>query len=185
MKKIILILLFIMIVIAAIFFAQHKVVAPSLGDITQVKNFTDIKNATYDIDGVLINLKDGQNEQQVPGSVTTTTTSYFGNDSEGDLNADKKEDKAFFLIQDGGGTGLFTYLAVALKNNGGYNALNTIFIGDRIAPQNTQIKDGVIVVNYTDRLADEPMSVQPSIGVSRYFKVEEGKLVEIKGEFGN
>ena len=184
MKKIILILLVILIIIGGILWSKNKVEAPAPNG-NQALNISDVKNATYDIDGVLIALKDGQNEQQVSGSVTTTTTSYFGNDSEGDVNGDGKADKAFLLIQDGGGTGLFTYLAVALKNDKGYNILNTIFIGDRIAPQNTQIKDGIIIVNYVDRLPSEPMVAQPSVGVSRYFKVEGGKLVEIKGEFGN
>ena len=186
MKKIILILCAILIIAGAIFWAGRKVVAPAPSETaTTSKSFIDLKNATYDIDGVLITLKDGQNEQKVPGSVTTTTTSYFGNDSEGDVNGDEKADKAFLLIQDGGGTGLFTYLAVALKNDSGYTTLNTIFLGDRVAPQNTQIKDGVIIANYVDRLANEPMTAQPSVGVSRYFKVEGGKLVEIKGEFGD
>ena len=116
MKKIILILLVILIIIGGILWSKNKVEAPAPNS-NQTQNISDVKNATYDIDGVLITLKDGQNEQQVSGSVTTTTTSYFGNDSEGDVNGDGKADKAFLLIQDGGGTGLFTYLAVALKND--------------------------------------------------------------------
>jgi hypothetical protein len=186
MKKAILIICAILIIASAIFWVGRKVVAPAPSEIaTTSKSFIDLKNAAYNIDGVLITLKDGQNEQKIPGSVTITTTSYFGNDSEGDVNGDGKNDKAFLLIQDGGGTGLFTYLAVALKNDSGYTTLNTIFLGDRVAPQNTQIKDGVVTANYVDRLPTEPMVAEPTIGVSRYFKVEGGKLVEIKGEFGN
>ena len=186
MKKTILIICAILIIASAIFWVARKVTAPAPSEIaTTSKSFIDLKNAAYNIDGVLITLKDGQNEQKIPGSVTITTTSYFGNDSEGDVNGDGKSDKAFLLIQDGGGTGLFTYLAVALKNDTGYTILNTIFLGDRVAPQNTQIKDGIIIANYVDRLPDEPMTAEPTFGVSRYFKVEGGKLVEIKGEFGD
>jgi hypothetical protein len=184
MKRNVVIVIFIVVFIGGIFWTKSKVSAPSPENILKSNTF-DLKNATYDIDGVKITLKDGQNEQKVPGSVTTTTTSYFGNESKGDVNGDKKEDNAFLLVQDGGGTGLFTYLVVALKNNEGYDILSTIFLGDRIAPQNTEIKNGIIVVNYADRLPTEPMSAQPSIGVSRTFKVESDKVIEIKGEFGN
>jgi hypothetical protein len=184
MKKTILIIIFIAVVVAGIFLVKYKAVAPAPAK-TQNQAVSDYKNGTYEIDGVLINLKDGQNEQKIPGSVTTTTTSYFGNEAKGDLNGDGKEDVAFLLTQDGGGSGLFLYLAVALKNEKGYISTNTIFLGDRVAPQNTQIKDGVIIANYVDRLPNEPMSAEPTMGVSRYFKVENNKLVEIKGEFGN
>jgi hypothetical protein len=186
MKKISTIVFIVIIIFAIIFIAWEKVTAPAPeATQTATKSISDFKNATYNIDGVKITLKDGQNEQKIPGSVTITTTSYFGAESKGDLNGDGKEDTSFLLVQDGGGTGLFTYLATALKTEKGYEILNTVFIGDRIAPQNTQTNDGKVIVNYADRLPTEPMSVQPSIGVSRMFKVEGGKLVEIKGEFGN
>lgn len=185
MKKIAIFIAVLIVLVIGIFWSRRKVVAPAPNEIPVVKNATDFKNATYDIDGVKITLKDGQNEQKVPGSVTVTTTSYFGNESKGDVNVDGKEDTSFLLVQDGGGTGLFTYLATALKTDKGYEVLNTIFLGDRIAPQNTEIKNGIIIANYVDRLPTEPMSAQPSIGVSRTFKVENNQLVEIKGEFGN
>lgn len=184
MKKIILIIIFIIAIVAGIFWVKYKAVAPAPIN-KPYQAVSDYRNGVYEIDGVLINLKDGQNEQKIPGSVTTTTTSYFGNEAKGDLNGDGKEDVAFLLTQDGGGSGLFLYLAVALKTEKGYISTNTIFLGDRVAPQNTQIKDGVIIANYVDRLPNEPMSAEPTMGVSRYFKVENNKLVEIKGEFGN
>jgi len=184
MKKLIILLIVLLVIIVGIFWLNKKVVAPAPGDVPDISSeVMDFKNATYDIDGVKITLKDGQNEQKVPGSVTTTTTSYFGNESKGDVNADGKEDTAFLLIQDGGGTGLFSFLAVAVKTNKGYEILNNVFLGDRIAPQNTEIKDGKIIVNYVDRLPNEPMSAQPSVGVSRMFNVKSGVLEEIKGEF--
>ena len=185
MKKSITILtIFIVVVGAFVFWNKHKALAPS-SDYLKNSNSLSYKDLTYDIDGVPISFKDGTNEQKVPGSVTTTTTSYFGNEARGDFNGDGKEDVAFLLVQDGGGTGLFYFLAVALGNGKGYDPLNTIFIGDRIAPQNTTFKDGKIIANYVDRLPTDPMTAEPTIGVSRYFEVRSRKLVEIKGEFGN
>ncbi len=185
MKKTTIFLVIILAIIVAILWSKTKVEAPAPAGSSQTQTAVDFRNATYDIDGVKIKLKDGQNEQKIPGSVTTTTTSYFGNEAKGDVNGDEKEDTVFLLVQDGGGTGLFTYLVTALKTDNGYQILNTVFLGDRIAPQNTEIKNGTVIANYADRLPNEPMSAQPSVGVSRIFKIEEGKLVEIKGEFGN
>jgi hypothetical protein len=47
-----------------------------------------------------------------------------------------------------------------------------------VAPQTSQVRDGELVVNYADRRPGEPMTTQPSIGVSKYLKVADGKLVE-------
>lgn len=185
MKKKLILILIIALLVFFVFLTKRKVEAPAPVATSTIQNVADFKNATYDIDGVKITLKDGQNEQKVPGSVTVTTTSYFGNESKGDVNGDGKEDTAFLLMQDGGGTGLFSFLAVGISDENGFEILNTIFLGDRIAPQNTEIKNGIIITNYVDRLPTEPMSAQPSIGVSRTFKVENNKLLEIKGEFGN
>ena len=38
--------------------------------------------------------------------------------------------------------------------------------------------DDVIVANYADRKEDEPMTTAPSVGVSKYLKIEDGALVE-------
>lgn len=184
MKNTIIGIVVVLIIIVGVFWARSKVSAPEPVETPKTDQVFDFKNATYDIDGVKITLKDGQNEQTFPGSVTVTTTSYFGNEGKGDANGDGKEDASFIIMQDGGGTGLFSFLVVALKKDTGYEILNTVFLGDRIAPQTTEIRDEKVVVNYADRLPNEPLSARPSIGVSRIFKVENNKLVEIKGEFG-
>jgi len=45
---------------------------------------------------------------------------------------------------------------------------NAILLGDRIAPDTTQIANGIVTVNYADRKPTDPMSTPPSIGVSKY-----------------
>jgi len=59
-----------------------------------------------------------------------------------------------------------------------YKGTNAILLGDRIAPQTTEIKNGQVIVNYADRAAGEPMTARPSVGVSKYLKVEGTTLVE-------
>ncbi len=142
---------------------------------------SNFKDATYDIEGQKITLKNGFAQTKVsPESISKITTEYFGNEAVGDLNADGISDVAFLVTQDGGGSGTFFYVVVALGSKKGYTGTNAVFIGDRIAPQTTEIRDGQIIVNYAERGADEPMSVRPSFGVSKYLKIINTKLIEVK-----
>lgn len=139
----------------------------------------DYKNISYIIDGKTVSLKNGISEvETVPGSVSKITTKYFGNEANGDLNDDGINDTAFLLTQDGGGSGTFYYAVVALKTADGYAGTNGILLGDRIAPQTTEIRNGYLIVNYADRLKNEPMTVKPSMGKSKYLVVENNSLVE-------
>lgn len=141
----------------------------------------DFKDATYEIEGQKTKLKNGFAQTEVsPDSISKITTEYFGNEAMGDLNADGISDIAFLITQDGGGSGTFFYAVVALGSKKGYTGTNAVFIGDRIAPQTTEIRDGQIIVNYAERGVDEPMSVRPSFGVSKYLKVINTKLIEVK-----
>ena len=186
MKKFIffMIILFAIVIGILIFLPKQKAVAPTL-NATTTQGVLNYKDATYEVDGQQVALKNGVAEVTLPGSLSTVRTHYFGNEAKGDMNNDRKEDVAFLLTQNGGGTGTFYFLTVALGVGDGYKGINSVFIGDRIAPQSTEIKNGIITVNYADRLPDEPFTANPSVGVSRYFKVENEKLVEIKGEMGD
>jgi hypothetical protein len=139
----------------------------------------DPKNAVYEIDGKTVQLVNGIFETvAAPGSASKVTIRYFGNDARGDLNGDGQEDVAFLITKDAGGSGLFYYVVVALKTPTGYKTTNAFLIGDRIAPQSTNIIGRELHVNYSDRKPGEPMTTQPSVGVVKLLKVTaEGKLV--------
>ena len=177
MKKIILAIGILAAVVFGAFYFHTKspvVVAPIVSD--------GYKNATYSIDGRNVTLVDGHTEEEIaPGSASKNITQYFGNEVRGDLNGDGKEDVAFLLTEDGGGSGTFYYAVVAFSvSDGTYAGSNAVFLGDRIAPQTTEIKNGELVVNYAVRASTDPMTVQPSLGVSKYLKVVNGELVEQK-----
>lgn len=157
------------------------VIAISLGAVWYFNKdvVASYKNTTYEIDTTLITLKNGVSITEVaPGSASKISTTYFGNEAFGDLNGDGKDDVAFILTQSGAGSGTFYYLAVALRTAKGYQGINTVLLGDRIAPQTTVIADGKITVTYADRAPGEPMSTAPSVGVSKQFKIAYGRLVE-------
>lgn len=162
------------IVIVALF--PHKKTVQKLSE----RPGSDYKNIFYEIDGQSIMLKNGKAEVEItPGSASKSITQYFGNEVKADLNGDGTEDVAFLLTQDNGGSGTFFYVAAALKTEDGYGGTNAVFLGDRIAPQTTEFRDGEVIVNYAERKPGEPMTARPSIGVSKYLKISGDRLVEV------
>ena len=139
----------------------------------------DPLNATYVVDGQSIKLTNGGASMEVaPGSAAKITTMVFGTPVGGDLNGDGKEDAAVVLVQNPGGSGTFYYVAAAINRGNATQGTNAISFGDRVAPQTLEINNGKIIMNYADRKPGEPMTVQPSVGVSRYFTVQNGTLLE-------
>jgi hypothetical protein len=141
----------------------------------------DYKNITYVIEEKPVTLVNGHAQvANTPDSSSKTVTDYFGNLAKGDLNGDTIPDLAFLITQNGGGSGTFFYVVAALQTpDGGYQGTNAILLGDRIAPQTTEISNGQIIVNYADRKEGEPYSASPSVGVSKYLKVNGTRLYGI------
>ncbi|MEK7500053.1 MAG: hypothetical protein AAB649_05615, partial [Patescibacteria group bacterium] len=121
---------------------------------------SDYKNISYIIDGQTVNLVNGVAEvESAPGSASKTTTTYFGNEVKKDLDGDRREDIAFLVTQDKGGSGTFFYVVAALNAEHGYVGSQAVLLGDRIAPKTAEsgpLKS--IIVNYMDRAQGEPMS---------------------------
>ncbi|MEK7514881.1 MAG: hypothetical protein AAB608_00670 [Patescibacteria group bacterium] len=140
---------------------------------TTLEYASDYGNAAYTIEGKRVQLVEGAAEAE------GVITQEFGNEVMGDFSGDGIADVAFILAQQPGGTGTFYYIAVARGAEGGYVGTNALLLGDRIAPQTTEIRDGAIIVNYADRKPGEPMTADPSVGVSRTFRMESGILKEI------
>lgn len=157
----------------------RETVATSLVQETAIKS-DSFRNLTLTIDGNPVTLVDGLSQgEAAPGSAQKIVTRIFGNEAYGDLDGDGREDVAFLVTQQGGGSGTFFYVSVALATDAGYRGTNALLLGDRIAPQGTRIENGLIIVNYADRKPDEPMSAQPSVGVSRTFRVVGVQLIEV------
>ncbi|MEK7176845.1 MAG: META domain-containing protein [Patescibacteria group bacterium] len=144
----------------------------------QVTLATDHKNAEYMIDGARVKLNGGIAEQETaPGSASKIITRYFGNELVTDLNNDGRDDVVFLLTQETGGSGTFFYAVSALNTEQGYLGSDGYLLGDRIAPQTTELSrnpqhKNVVVINYAGRKAGEPMTTQPSEGKSAYLKLD-------------
>lgn len=121
-------------------------------------------NMTYTVENSQVALVDGKS--------TIKATTVFGVPTVGDLNSDGRNDAVFIITQDGGGSGKFFYVVVAVNLSAGSLGTNAVLLGDRIAPQNVEIKNGQVIVNYADRKIGEPMTTAPSVGVSMYLSID-------------
>jgi hypothetical protein len=132
----------------------------------------DPQNATYTIEGRQVSLNNGESADG--------TTTMFDTPTVGDLNGDGTNDAGVILVVTGG-SGTFYYAAVALNNTSTYTyeGTNAIILGDRIAPQSKDIQNETYTVNFADRAEGEPMTADPSVGVTKNFKVNGATLSEV------
>jgi heat shock protein HslJ len=143
-----------------------------------IERSSDPKNATYSIGGESVTLVDGRAEQAAaPGAAAMVVTQYFGNEVRTDLNNDGREDVVFLLTQNTGGTGTFYYAVAALDTENGWMGSEGFYVGDRIAPQTTEISSNpdhrqVVVINYAERAPDQAMTEAPSVGKSVWLKLD-------------
>jgi hypothetical protein len=174
MKKIFgIVILIIIIVAGVVFWQKNKADSPQL-------SATDYRNVSYEIGGQNIKLVNGRAETEIAaGSSSVLITEYFGNLAKGDLNGDTIPDLAFVITQSGGGSGTFYYGVASIQNSdGSYKGTNAVLLGDRVAPQSTEISEGLITFNYAERKPGEAMTVAPSVGVSKKLQVHGGQLEE-------
>jgi hypothetical protein len=166
LKKLLLAILIQIAVVGGLYWFGSTAVAP------------DYKNIPYAIEGESVKLENGFAETAAaPGSASKVITRYFGNEVRTDLNADGREDIAFILTQDRGGSGTFFYAVGAVATDEGYIGSDGYFLGDRIAPQATSVSQNpvqknVVVFNYAERKPGEPMTASPSVGKSVYLKLD-------------
>lgn len=165
MKKVIVIIVAIAVTFAGLVYTSGVFRLNPIGENIHVEDgdASSVKSATYYVDGTPIKL--------------TGNFKYFGNAADGDINGDGVDDVAFLFTDQSEGSGTFYYVAAAIRSATGYTGTNALYIGDRIAPQNTTISEVVIEVNYADRDPREPMSAKPSVGKTMYVKMVDGKLV--------
>lgn len=173
--KMLCIIVLILVTLGGAYFILSRPPQPPVQEMPPAFTEFDGKNITFTIDGTPVTLVDGV--ATIAG--TRTTVRYFGNEARGDMDGDDLSDVAFLVTSDGGGSGTFYYVVLALRTDTGYAATNAFFIGDRIAPQSTDINTSAreLQVNYAERAPGEPMTTPPSIHASLLLKVTpDGRL---------
>jgi hypothetical protein len=143
------------------------VVSTHVSEENQTVATADYKEAEYLVEGEWLKI---DNE-----------VDYFGNELLTDLNGDGREDIVFLITHQPGGSGTFYYVVGALKTEDGYLGSDGYLLGDRIAPQTTEVSQNprhrnVVVVNYVDREIGQPMTAQPSVGKSVYLKLDPASM---------
>jgi len=140
------------------------------------------QNATYRIEDREIPLVNGLSRESIaPDSASLLETSIWGEPYVADINDDGLTDAVVLLTQTMGGSGVFYYVAVALADGSPevYQGSNAILLGDRIAPQTIEVRDGVVVVNFAQHAEDQPFSDPPSEAVSAYLTLTGAKLMRV------
>ena len=112
-----------------------------------------------------------------------------------DLNDDTLDDLAAVLLLDSKGSGIFYYLNVFLADlDGRLNLVGTQFLGDRIKFDFIEIYGeasltgvpihaddyGQLAVGYSMHAAGQAFAEQPSLYITRHWKVSEGKLLSLE-----
>jgi heat shock protein HslJ len=171
MKKTLIWLVVVVLVVVVAFFALNAYIYNEKQGDGPVQSY---KDASYVIDGNVVTLKDGKAETEAaPGSASKIVTTYFGNEAKGDFDNDGREDVAFLLTQQTGGSGTFYYVVAALNKETGYEGSQGLLLGDRIAPQTTEVNEkGFVVVNYAERKPNESFDVQPSVAKTLVLKLD-------------
>lgn len=184
MKKYLYLVLIIIIIVVVILTRKTDPVvvspSPSLSPaVTPSPILTSVSplDLSYEVDDEMVTLVKGTSVRGA-GTPEEVTTEVFGTQVVGDIGAGK-DTTVMFLDQQTSGTGIFFYIVAAYKvADGKYMGTKAGFIGDRIAPQNIRIVNGVAEVNYAERKEGEPMSTEPSQGVTKRFVIKDGELVE-------
>lgn len=140
----------------------------------------DPKNSTYTIEDRQITLINGESNS---GS-NTTSLDYYDAILENitqtaDVDGDGVPETLVVISYNGGGSGVFSYLAVV---KAGLESMPTLFIGDRLIIQNIKVVDGIISVNYLDRAPTDAMAEMPTIPQILRAKLINNQLTNLDGQ---
>ena len=144
-----------------------------------------LMNATYSgIYDEPITLTEGLFEGEATGvdDPAQPTVEYIqGAELAGDLDGDGVDDAVVFLLERGGGSGAFTYVAAQLNRDGQPVDAGAVWIEDRIGVRSAAIEDGQVML---DLILQGPGDVAccGSHKARRTYALQEGQLVDTTGD---
>lgn len=146
-----------------------------------------LRNATYS--GIFdepITLSDGfyDGEPFVQGGSERPVVEYIdGVELFGDLNGDGFEDVVVFLIERGGGSGAFTYIAAQLNHEGHPVDAGAVRIEDRIGVKSAKIEDGQITLEIITQGPGDAACCSTH-KLEKSYSLENGRLSETFDQVG-
>jgi len=147
-------------------------------------HITDIidqfKNATYkNIEKYPITLTDGEWLQNDSTGLIYNSVKFSEILLSGDLDRNGHREYMVLLYQSGGGSGIFSYLAVMSKSGNRFINLDTVFLGDRTDILSAQIQNNNLVLTIKDHGPNDPMCC-PTRVAQHIWRLENNHLKKIK-----
>lgn len=138
-----------------------------------------LRNATYSgIYDAPITLTDGRYEGEpfVAGGASRPVVEYVdGAELFADLDGDGVEDAVVFLVERGGGTAAFTYVAAQLNRAGEPVDAGAVLVEDRTQVLSAVVEEGQLKLEFTT-LGASDASCCPSHKAQRTYAVQDGGL---------
>ena len=98
-----------------------------------------------------------------------------------DLNGDGASDAVVLLTETSGGSGVYTYMAVVVRQAEALVNVATQRLGDRIQVRSLASRDGVITVELVTTDSEEPACC-PTLKVRESYRLDDNELVKISAE---
>ena len=147
-----------------------------------------LRNATYSgIYDEPITLTDGSYEGKPAGEgdASRPMVQYADNaELTGDLDGDGVADAVVFLVERGGGSGAFTYVAAQLNRAGQPLDAGAVWIEDRIQVKSAAIAEGQVTLEIITHGPGDPACCSTHQARKTY-ALQEGKLVETTPQGGD
>jgi heat shock protein HslJ len=158
---------------------------PVVGSGSQGLSLDQLKNASYSgIYDEPVTLTDGSYEGEpfVEGGAQVPTVTWVNNGvAYGDLNGDGVDDAAVLLVENSGGTGVFTYVGVQLNVDGQPVDAGTAWVGDRTQAKSMAIENGQVIMEIVTQGPSDPQCC-PTLKVRKIYALQDGKPVEVSSE---
>ncbi|MCB0124092.1 MAG: META domain-containing protein, partial [Caldilineaceae bacterium] len=145
-----------------------------------------LKNATYSgiYDEGPVMLTDGlyEGEPFVAGGAARPRIEYIdGGERFGDLDGDGVADAAVVLVESAGGSGVFTYIAAQLNQDGQAVDAGAVWVGDRTQIAAMAVADGQIVLDIVTQGPDDAQCC-PTLKIRKLYALQDDQLTEVGSE---
>lgn len=141
-----------------------------------------LRNLTYQLPEYGdVPLKEGRFEEKYGEGATQVNQVEYLQSVQGDLNGDGIGDAVVILGTSSGGTGMFSYIAGVIRQEGKALPSPAEPLSDRVKIQDLQIKDGQVLLETIEPGPNDPMCC-PSQQVKRTLELSNGALKIIQDE---